>query len=278
MSDFDGFIGIAGLGLIGGSLAKAIKANTAHRLFTYDISPQTQEKAAPLSDGALPENLERCDIVLVCLRPEDAVRFVKEQLPRFKKGAIIADICGVKRYLAQELDTLCADALLQFAPCHPMAGRELSGFDASLTHLFKGASMLVTPGKSLDEASLETLRGLFSQIGFGRTVVTTPENHDRMIAYTSQLAHVVSSAFIQSPAARRQSGYSAGSFRDLTRVAKLDPAMWTELFLLNRDYLEQELDVLIEKLLEFKAALGGNDAALLHTLLQNGTKLKEEIG
>ncbi len=158
-----------------------------------------------------------------------------------------------------------------------MAGRECWGFSGSDADLFTDASMILTPTEHTPESALKFLSGLFASVGFGRITITTAQEHDSMIAFTSQLAHVVSSAYIKSPRARQHKGFSAGSYKDLTRVAKLNAPMWTELFLENADYLAEEIDTIIAHLAEYRQAITQGDGARLCGLLEDGKNIKEEL-
>ena len=271
---------IAGLGLIGGSMAKALIRNTDLEVLGLDRDISVVRAA--LDDGAihsafLPEDIGEIDLLFVALRPGDAVRFLKHALPRMKPGALAADLCGVKCHVVREADPIARGRGVRFMGAHPMAGREVSGYRSSDADLFKGASLILTPPDGQPNAATEELAKLAAVIGFGRTVVCTPEEHDRMIAYTSQLAHAASSAYVMSPAAPDHTGFSAGSFRDLTRVARLDADMWAELFDMNRDALSCELDGLIGRLSEMKAAVDGRDLAKLRALLDAGNRRKLQL-
>ncbi|MEE0745846.1 MAG: prephenate dehydrogenase, partial [Anaerovoracaceae bacterium] len=232
-------IGIAGLGLIGGSLAKAISQNTDNTVYGYDISDQVVKKAVLVDAIEQPLNdklLTQCDIVVVALYPGDTIDYVTENADLFKPGAIVVDCCGVKKPVCDKLIPLAEEKGFLFVGGHPMAGLEHSGFTYAKKSLFNNASMIFTATKGPIE-SMSKLKSLFTSIGFTNIEITTPEEHDRRIAFTSQLAHVVSNAYIKSPTAQRHEGFSAGSYKDLTRVAKLNEDMWTELFLENPDNL-----------------------------------------
>ena len=241
-------IQVVGLGLIGGSLCKTIKKRTSHRVLGMDRDPAAVEKAraAGAIDGeGSPDTLEEADLTMVCLYPEGTISFLLDNRDRFRKGSIVMDVCGVKGAVVSAAAGPLKEAGVRFVGCHPMAGREFSGFDYAKDDLFDGASFILTPTRETDPAAVETLRALALDLGFGKAVVSTPEDHDRIIAATSQLAHVASNAYIKSPTLRHQAGFSAGSYLDLTRVAKLSEDMWTSLFLLNRDALLYEVDTLI---------------------------------
>lgn len=277
------FIGIIGLGLIGGSFAKAIKQNTPHLVAGFDIAEDVMEQA--LAEGAIDMQLDntvlaRCDLLLTALYPQASIEAVAQRIPLLKKGCVVADLCGVKRVVCAALDKPCRDAGLVFVGAHPMAGREFSGYAYTLPTLFKGASLIVTPTRPEDAQTaraLTMLQTLARETGFGRTVVTTPEHHDKMIAYTSQLAHVLSNAYVKSPRANEHAGYSAGSFKDVTRVAKLNETMWAELFLDNADHLGVELDLLIANLSAYRDALQNGDRGALRALLREGREIKERL-
>lgn len=273
-------IGVVGLGLIGGSMAKALKKYTSHMIYGCDIDPETIQAA--LADGEIDEEIHdndvsMCDIVFLALYPRQAAAFVRQNLVEFKPGCIIVDLCGVKRYLVNQLQPLCVENGLCYIGGHPMAGREVWGYFVSDPDLFQGASMILTPMEDTPPEPLELLTNLFADIGFDTVNKTSPEDHDSMIAFTSQLAHVVSSAYIKSPRAMEHHGFSAGSYKDLTRVAKLNPQMWTELFLENGDMLSREIDAIIQHLTEYRRAIADNDVQGLYNLLDEGRKIKEDL-
>ena len=262
-------IAVIGLGLIGGSMAKSFKARTEHRIFGYNRS--SNALFAALAYQAIDEPLKEdatqdMDCVILCAYPEAVVEFVKSH--EFKRGALVVDCCGVKRGICEELRQTAAERGYDFIGGHPMAGKQYSGFKASSAHLFDDAAMILTP---YDETPLDTrarARDLFLQAGFKRVHFTTPEEHDRVIAYTSQLAHIVSNAYAKSPTFGDAGDISAGSFRDMTRVAKVNAGMWTELFFDNSDNLLRELDFLIERLKEYSGALAKNDPREMKRLLE----------
>jgi prephenate dehydrogenase len=268
---------IAGLGLIGGSMAKALSIYTDYEIYGCDRNLAVVRQA--LEGGAihaafLPEDLGEIDLMFVALRPGDAIRFLKDALLKMKPGALAADLSGVKRCVVQAVDPVARDRGVRFIGAHPMAGREVSGYLNSDASLFKNAPLILTPVDGKPCGATEEISELAIKIGFGRAVVCTPEAHDRMIAYTSQLAHVTSSAYVMSPSAPGHSGFSAGSFRDMTRVARLDADMWAELFDLNHDALSLELGGLIGRLQEIKHAVDGRDQARLCAILSEGNRRK----
>ncbi len=272
-------IGIAGLGLIGGSFARAFKHDTEETVLGYDRTQSVVYEAKLLEaiDGVLDEErMGICDYIIVCMYPEASVNFIKNNCDRFKKGAIVIDACGVKQYVCDELMPLAKEKGFTFIGGHPMAGMERSGFGNSTARMFNNASMILVPPEDCPIEVLESLKKFWGSIGFTNIEFTTAGNHDRVIAYTSQLAHIASSAYIKSPTALDHKGFSAGSYKDLTRVARLNETMWTELFLENRDYLLAETEGLIERLNEYADALRANDAETLKRLLKEGREQKEK--
>ena len=272
-------VGIVGLGLIGGSMAKSIKARTAHTVFGCDLDQETMMMArmcgaidAPLTA----ENLKDCDLVLVAIRPAAAVKWVKEHAEGIRRDAILVDLCGVKRAVVRELAPVAEQYGFAYIGGHPMAGRERGGFTSATDSLYVGASMILTPDKRTDMQLLETLKAFFLDIGFASLTFSDPEEHDRIIAFTSQLAHIVSSAYVKSPEAQKRRGFSAGSFQDMTRVATMDESMWAALFLDNRDNLLYHLDLLIENLTDYRDALKQRDEERLQYLIAEGRQIQEE--
>ena len=272
-------IGIVGLGLIGGSMAKSIKSRTGHTVYGIDLDQETMllARLCGAIDGPLDEDtLPVCDLVLLAVRPQAAVDWVRDHGAQI--GAAVVDLCGVKRTVVEQITPLARQHGFIYVGGHPMAGKERGGFTSSTDDLYVGASMILTPDKRTDMKLLETLQAFFLDVGFAKLTFSQPEEHDRIIAFTSQLAHIVSSAYVKSPEAQRRRGFSAGSFRDMTRVARLDEDMWTELFLDDADFLTHELEVLIGHLEEYQSALKDRDAGRLHDLLKEGRELKATAG
>lgn len=278
-------IAILGLGLIGGSLARALHARTPHRVVGLDTDGAVLQRA--LADGVIAAGaqseadmaalLADCDALLVALYPGAAVEAVERLAAALAPGTLVVDCCGVKRPVCAALEPLAARHGFSFLGGHPMAGRERFGYDHSLETLFDGASMILTPTAATAPDALARAKALLAPLGFARFCVCTPEEHDRMIAYTSQLAHVVSSAYVQSDTSLSHVGFSAGSFQDMTRVARLYEPMWTELFLDNAEPLLQELDGLIERLTAFSTAIRQRDGAGLYDLLHAGRVRRERV-
>ncbi len=272
-------IGIVGLGLIGGSFGRtAVKAG--HEVFGEDRQEAVLVKAEMLravTDRLSENNAKDLDVLVSAVYPSDFESSVKKYLPHMKSGAVVMDFCGTKRGVVSAMKKLSEEYKeLNFIGGHPMAGREFSGIERSSALLFNKASMILVPVKA-DIFALDGIKKLFLSLGFGEAVITTAENHDRMIAFTSQECHVVSNAFVKSPRAKEHFGYSAGSYKDMTRVARLSPAMWTELMLENADYLAEELDILIENLKKYSSAIKRGDKEELYSLLAEGNEIKLKI-
>lgn len=272
-------IGIVGLGLIGGSFAKAYSA-AGHTVMASDIDASVLKYAMlsgavdkELSDGILPE----CDLILICTYPQAALTFLEEKGALIGGKPIVMDCCGTKRHIVEKGRLLAKQYGFTYVGGHPMAGTQYSGFKYAKETMFQKAPMVIVPPDYDDVFLLKRIKELLSPVGFSRITVTTAEVHDEMIAYTSQLAHIVSSAYIKNPTARRHKGFSAGSYKDMTRVAWLNPEMWTQLCMDNRDNLLKEIDVLIQNLNEYKAAFENADRDTLLRLLAEGRAIKEEV-
>lgn len=276
-------IGIVGLGLMGGSLAKAIKKNDS----TIEIVGIDERREAvdtaitgKIIDSDKLDDIRDCDIVVICLYPQDTVNFIRDNAKLFKENAVVADFCGIKKGIVYYIEYILSGENrhdLVYLSCHPMAGRECWGFENSVENLYEGKSFLVAKTPNCKAWGIEVITKFAQLIGCSRTVMTTPEQHDQIIALTSQLAHIVSSAYIKSPTAQYADGFTGGSFADMTRVASLNENMWTELFLQNREFLLNEIDIFEKNLDEFRYAIKGNDARRLKELLAKGRERREKL-
>lgn len=270
---------VAGLGLIGASFAKTLKKNTKHHVLGWNRTRSVTEKA--LADGAVDETgpldelLAKADITIINFYPEAIIPFITENRDKFKKGSIVTDSCGIKTKICRSLEKEAFD--FTYIGAHPMAGREVSGYDSSMDSLFDNASFICTPTNA-PKAKIDTLVELAKEMGFARTVVTTPEHHDEMIAFTSQIAHVLACSYVLSPLAPMHPGFSAGSYRDVSRVARINGEMWSELFISNKEPLIREIDDLVQNLEKFKHAIKAEDDETLVALMGRANKIKEEIG
>lgn len=274
-------VGIVGLGLIGGSFAKAIKYKTANTVYgtDKDLSVVLKAKLLGALDAELTdEKLKECDIVLLALYPNDTIKYIEEKAELFKKDAVVIDTCGVKRHVFKPCTEAAAKNGFIFVGGHPMAGLHFNGFDYSEVNMFYNSAMIIIPPENeKSDAILMELEIFFKSIGFSKITISNPEEHDKIVAYTSELAHIVSNAYVKSPEAKVHSGFSAGSYKDLTRVAKLNEKMWAEIFNENKDFLLDELNGLIERLSEYKFALENDDIKKMTELLREGRLRKEQI-
>ena len=273
-------VGIVGLGLIGGSLAKAYH-EAGHRVLAYDIDSSVTafaQMANAIDEALSEENIAQCDLLLLAVYPQAAIDYLAQHAALLRKDAVVVDCCGTKRIVCAACFKIAKEHGFLFVGGHPMAGTHFSGFKYSRATLFKGAPMVLVPPVLDDMQMIERVCKLLDAPCFGHFSVTTAEKHDEMIAFTSQLAHVVSNAYVKSPTARSHKGFSAGSYKDLTRVAWLNPQMWTELFLDNRDHLITELDGLCSELQKYRDALSEGNSETLCALLEEGKRCKEEVG
>lgn len=272
-------VGILGLGLIGGSLARAYKL-AGHTVYAKNLEADMLAFAmlAGAVDGELDEKtVPQCDLVLLAIYPDGSAAWLEENAKWVRRDALVIDCCGTKREICRRCFPVAEKYGFTFVGGHPMAGSQFSGFKYSRATLFQGAPMVLVPPVYDDMALLQRVKDALEPCGFGSFSVTTAQAHDRMIAFTSQMPHILSNAFIKSPTALEHKGFSAGSYRDLTRVAWLNPGMWTELFLENRDNLLFELDQYIESLTEYRQALQERDGQRLYRLLDDGKRRKEEV-
>ena len=274
-------VGIVGLGLIGGSFARAYK--TAEEDFTVyadekDSSVLQFARLMGAVDGSLTrERLQECGCILICLHTALACRWLEENAPYIPRTCLVMDCCGIKRRICETGFRLAAQYGFEYAGGHPMAGTHRWGFKNSSADMYRGASFVIVPRVFDNIELLERIRGFIAPAGFTGFPVTTAEKHDSLISFTSQLAHVVSNAYIKSPTALEHRGFSAGSYRDLTRVAWLNPTMWTDLFMENRDNLLSEINRLLGAITEYRDAIAAGDEKRLWQLLEEGRVRKEEV-
>ena len=273
-------VGIIGLGLIGGSMAKAYKQNSSATVLAADRDSTIVEYARLQGavDGELTtDTLPSCDLILIALYPRAAIEYLKNTAHLIAQDTLVIDLCGTKRTVCEAGFALARQYGFTFVGGHPMAGTQYSGFKHARENLFHGASMVLVPPTFDDIFLLDRVKKALAPAGFGRMTVTTADQHDEMIAFTSQLAHVVSNAYVKSPTARSHKGFSAGSYKDLTRVARLNEEMWSELFVENKEHLVSELNTLIASLTEYRDAIRDEDAAATRSLLKDGREAKESI-
>ena len=273
-------VGIIGLGLIGGSLAKAYRRDPSVTVLGWDSDHVICEFAhiAGVIQGILDEeSLSGLDLLLLAIPPVGVVEMLTRLAPKIDPHTVVIDCAGTKERVCNACFPLAEEYGFPFYGGHPMAGTQFSGFKHSREDLFDGAPMVIVPPAFDDIYALDRVKQLLSPVGFGRISLTTAVEHDKRIAFTSQLAHVVSSAYIKSPTAEVHDGFSAGSYRDMTRVAWLNPPMWAELFLENREPLLQEIDTILESLTQYRDALAERDRERLEQLLEDGKRRKEAV-
>ena len=272
-------VGILGLGLIGGSMARAY-ALEGHTVLACEKDEQMLRfamLAGAVHDVLDEHNIPSCDLILLAIYPGGSAGWLEENAHLISKEALVMDLCGVKREICRRCFPLAENYGFTFVGAHPMAGSQFSGFKYSRATLFKGQPMVLVPPRFDDMELLDRCKQALSPCGFGQFSATTAEDHDRMIAFTSQMPHILSNAFIKSPTALHHKGFSAGSYKDLTRVAWLNPQMWAELFLDNKDFTLSELNIYIESLRAYRDALANEDIHMLTALLEEGKRRKEEV-
>ena len=272
-------VGILGLGLIGGSLARAY-ALAGHCVYAADRDASIlafAQLAGAVDAPLTPENLPDCDLILLAIYPEGSAAWLVENAEHISPNALVMDCCGVKREICEKCFPIARKFGFTFIGGHPMAGTQFSGFKHSRADLFQGAPMVLVPPRFDDMDLLDRAKQALAPCKFGSFSVTTARDHDRMIAFTSQMPHIVSNAFIKSPTALEHRGFSAGSYRDLTRVAWLNPGMWAELFLENREFVLTELDTLLASLNAYRDALEEENKEVLMALLTEGKERKELV-
>lgn len=272
-------VSVAGLGLIGASMAKAVTKYTDCAVYGWNRTHSVTETA--IADGTLvgeatDEILAKTDLLIVSLYPQASIDYILNAIPKLKPGAIIIDLVGVKTTVVDALNAAAKEAGVIFIGGHPMAGLEVTGYDNSFADLYQKASMILVPTDTSTDTLIAQMSDFFKTVGFGRVMICTKEEHDAMIAYTSQLAHVVSCAFVKSPRCASHRGFSAGSYKDMTRVATLNEHVWTELFMLNKTALVAEIDELTKHLADLRNAIDTENEPELKALLAEGRMQKEK--
>ena len=272
-------VGILGLGLIGGSMARAF-SKAGHTVYAADTD-ETILSFAQLSGAVSAEmnssNIGLCDLLLLAIYPEGSARWLEENAHLVSPNALVMDLCGIKEEICRRCFPLAEQYGFTFVGGHPMAGSHFSGFKYSRSNLFQGAPMVLVPPRFDDIMLLQRVKDALAPCNFGAFSVCTAQEHDRLIAFTSQMPHVLSNAYIKSPTALSHSGFSAGSYKDQTRVAWLNAPMWAELCMENRENMLYELATYIRSLEAYRAALQAQDMAALTALLEEGRRRKEEV-
>ena len=253
-------VAVIGAGLIGGSFEKASRA-AGHAVALLHHGDAT--------------GFEDAELILVCLPPPAIVPWVRAHAAAFRPGALVVDICGVKRTVLRDMATVPRDGWT-FVGGHPMAGREVAGYANARADLFTGASMVLTPFDGTPPETLETLRAYFASVGFAATVVTTAARHDEMIAFTSQLCHVIATTYARDPRVRDAIGFSAGSYANMTRIATQNAADWSALYAENRDALVEVLDAFAARFRDLRDAIARDDRAAVVRFIEEGTAAKQQ--
>ncbi len=272
-------VGILGLGLIGGSLARAY-SKAGHAVYACEKDTSMLEfakLAGVVADMLTEETIGQCDLLLLAIYADGSACWLEKNAPYIRTDALVIDCCGIKQDICQRCFPIADKYGFTFVGGHPMAGSHHSSFKYSRSNMFQGAPMVLVPPRYDDIALLDRCKTALAPCNFGTFSVTTAAEHDKMIAFTSQMPHIVSNAYIKSPTAQSHKGFSAGSYKDLTRVAWLNPQMWAELFLTNRDNILNELDFYIKSLEDYRAAILKSDESGLIALLDEGRKRKEEV-
>ena len=271
---------IVGLGIIGGSMAKAVSEYTDCHVIGINRSDEALQKA--MECGAIHEigtlnSLNKADLIILGVYPEVAVEFIRKNADKIPKDCIVTDTSGIKSKICPALSQIAKEYGFTFIGCHPMAGKEKNGFDVSEATLFRNASCIILPCNAPQE-KVDFLSDFMIKLGFGRVVYTTPEEHDRMISFTSQLPHVIACSYVFSPCCPNHKGFSAGSYRDVSRVANINGVLWSELFIENKEPLLAEIDTFINNMTEIRNAIERGDRTELAELLNKGKIIKEMLG
>ena len=273
-------IGIVGLGLIGGSLAKAYK-RAGCTVYGIDKDKSVMDfakMAGAVDENLTSENLNKCKVIFLAVKPETAVKWMEENKNLLTEENLVIDCCGTKRVVCEAGFKISKENGFKYVGGHPMAGYHKGGFKYSREDLFDNALFVLVPYDHNDLNMIKYITDVITRAGFGKVTCATKEEHDKIIAFTSQMPHVVSNAFVKSETALNSgTRVSAGSYRDFTRVAYLDPDMWADLFMENKDNLKKEIDILCSELLKYSKALEENDKEELRNLLAEGRDRKTEV-
>ncbi len=272
-------VGILGLGLIGGSLARAY-AKAGHTVYAWDndASILSFAQLANVVHGAMtPATLPECELVLLAVYAGASAKWLDDNASFITKDTLVLDCCGIKTEICGACFPIAEKHGFIFVGGHPMAGSHNSGFKHSRSNLFQGAPMVLVPPRFDDPLLLSRVKEALLPCNFGSFSITTAPAHDEMIAFTSQMPHILSNAFIKSPTATQHKGFSAGSYKDLTRVAWLNPQMWAELVLSNKENVMKELAYYINSLQQYQSAIADCNEEELIRLLDEGRRRKEEV-
>ncbi len=267
-------IAVVGLGIMGASIARALKAKTEYTVDGWNRNHGVVEYALSKNyvDGEV-SDFATYDVVFIALPPEATMEFIETH--NFKDDGIVADVCGMKK--AIEKAVYADNPNFRYVGTHPMAGKETSGIKSSSETLFKGANVIITKARKTDEDAINTIVKLYRKMGCAKILLCPAEYHDAKIAYTSQLAHLVSNAYLKSKTVEGCSGFTGGSFQDMTRVAGMDEEIWTELFFMNEKNLSKELETLIANLNEYLTVLKTGNEEQMKELLRAGGDVRRSL-
>lgn len=279
LSDFN--ITVVGLGLIGGSYALGLKEMNPKNIWGVDLSEETIKKAVDrgmidegFTDPEIP--LSKSDLVIMAIYPEATEKFIVNNMDKFKSGAIITDGVGIKTHLLETVGKIIRDDV-DFIGGHPMAGKEVGGIDRAELKMFRNANYIITPTERNKEENIAFVEKLAKSLGFGSVVRTTPEIHDENIAYVSQLPHIVAVGMVNCKDVEDVDFYAGSSYRDTTRIAKINGKLWSELFIKNKDKLVEQIDVFIEYVEKLRDSISEEDYDKLTEMLDQSFKRKEEL-
>ena len=266
-------IAVIGLGIIGGSICASL-TKAGYSIDGVDLDKNTMQIA--LEKGFISgfaEDISTYDVVLIATPPHATLKILNETA--FQNNAIVSDICGIKSLMEREV--YAKPRNYRYVGLHPMAGKETSGIQSASSELFNGANLVITLNEQTNTEALQEIKTLANAMRFGRIVECSAEEHDRKIAFTSQLAHIVSNAYVKSPQVRNCKGFTGGSFQDMTRIAGVDERIWTELYMCNRAFVLEELEGLIDQLSVYRDALKEENAEKLSDALKDGRLIREKI-
>nr|WP_272508935.1 prephenate dehydrogenase [Clostridium ganghwense] len=275
-------ITIIGLGLIGGSYAMALKELNPKKIYAVDIDEKAiddAEKIGIIDKGYLEADipLKESDLVIICLYPKLVEKFVKDNINNFKNGAVITDVTGIKSEFIKEVNSILRDDI-DFVFGHPMAGREQKGLKFASKDVFKGANYIITPTERNKEKNLRFVEELVKKIGFKNVMSISPEKHDKIIGFTSQLPHVIAVSLVNSDNLGVETGLFTGdSYRELTRIAQINSDLWTELFTGNKENLVREIEIFEENIKKIKNAIINEEKELLSEIMEKASKKRKEM-
>lgn len=273
-------IAIVGLGLIGGSMALALQGFEDYEIVGVDVSQPTLRFATEnhvadrVTDNAC-KAIAEADVVFLCLHPQGIVNFLQEHRDDFKPGALVTDVCGIKTAIVEAARVLPEQ--VEFIGGHPMAGTEFSGVQNALKHMFQGAHYIIVPEENSSPDKVALLERMAAYVGCSDVVKTTPQRHDAIIAYTSQMMHVIAVSVCDDPQLFEFMGFEGDSFRGCTRVAALDVPLWTQLFAMNADALDRALEQLEQNINAYRQVLRSGDREALASKLAWSSERKRTM-